>query len=92
MRKKKTYYWKNKAHLECDFVIKEGLKITEVIQVCYNIEDSDTKKREINGLMAAMKEFGLNSGLIITEDFEDRQTIDGKSIRFIPLWKWLIEE
>ena len=35
-------------------------------------------------------EFDLNSGLIITEDFEDRQTTDGKKISFIPLWKWLI--
>ena len=90
-RKKKIYYWKNKRALECDFVVKEGLKITEAIQVCYDIEDPDTKKRELNGLMTAMKEFDLNSGLIITEDFEDRQAIDGKSIRFIPLWKWLID-
>ena len=89
-RGKEIYYWKDLKQKECDFVIKEGLKITEAIQVTYNIEDPDTKKREINGLMAAMKEFDLSSGLIITEDFEDRQTIDGKIITFIPLWKWLL--
>ena len=91
-RGKEIYYWKDSKQKECDFVIKEGLKITEAIQVCYNTENPDTKKREINGLLAAMNEFDLNSGLIITEDFEDRQRIDGKSIRFIPLWKWLIED
>ncbi|RLG14277.1 MAG: ATPase [Candidatus Nanohalarchaeota archaeon] len=89
-RGKEIYYWKDLKQKECDFVIKEGLKITTAIQVTYNIENPDTKKREINSLMAAMKEFDLSSGLIITEDFEDRQTIDGKTIRFIPLWKWLI--
>lgn len=91
-RGKEIYYWKNSKQKECDFVIKEELKIKEAIQVCYNIEDSGTKTREINGLIAAMKEFDLNSGLIITEDFEDNQAIDGLSIRFIPLWKWLIEK
>ena len=91
-RRKKIYYWKNKMHLECDFVIKEGLKITEAIQVSYDIESPDTKKREIKGLIAAMKEFDLNSGLIITENFECEEIIESKKIRFVPLWKWLIED
>ncbi|MCK5176938.1 MAG: ATP-binding protein, partial [Candidatus Aenigmarchaeota archaeon] len=91
-RGKEIYYWKDLKQKECDFVIKQGLKITEAIQVTYNIENPDTKKREINGLMAALNEFKLKSGLIITDDFEDEQTIDGKTIRFVPLWKWLIED
>ncbi|MCK5299828.1 MAG: hypothetical protein KAJ54_01630, partial [Candidatus Aenigmarchaeota archaeon] len=64
----------------------------EAIQVSYDIESPDTKKREIKGLIAAMKEFDLNSGLIITEDFECEEIIESKKIRFVPLWKWLIED
>ena len=50
------YYWKNNLNEEVDFVIKEGIKIKQLIQVCYNINDYETKKREIKSLLKASKE------------------------------------
>jgi len=84
------FYWKDEYHKEVDFVIKEKLKITQLIQVCWNIEDEMTKKREINSLVKAMDEFKLKEGLIITEDFESEKKLNGKKIIFLPLWKWLL--
>lgn len=84
------YYWKN-GKLEVDFLIKEGLKPKQLIQVCWNIEDQDTKKRELKGLLTGMKEFKLKKGLVITEDFEGEETIDKKKIKYVPLWKWLLD-
>jgi len=49
-----------------------------------------TKEREVNGLVKAMEEFNLKSGLIITEDFEDEEKIENKKIIYVPLWKWLL--
>jgi len=46
-RNKEIYYWKNYQHREVDFVIKEGLDVKEVIQVCYEISDANVKKREV---------------------------------------------
>ncbi len=89
-KQKEIYYWKNKY--ECDFLIKEGLKIKEAIQVCYDSENIDVKKREINGLMEVLKKFKINRGLIITEDYEAEEIIEGKKVKFIPLWKWLLQE
>ncbi|ROL59461.1 ATP-binding protein [Bacteroidetes/Chlorobi group bacterium MS-B_bin-24] len=84
------FYWKDEYHKEVDFVIKEGLKVTQLIQVCFNILDEKTKRREIGALIKAMNEFELNEGIVITEDFESEQEIEGKRILFFPLWKWLI--
>jgi predicted AAA+ superfamily ATPase len=52
--------------------LKEGLKIKELIQVCYDTSDYETKKREIKALLRAMQEFKLKEGLVITEDYENR--------------------
>jgi predicted AAA+ superfamily ATPase len=82
------YYWKNKG--EVDFVIKEGLRVKELIQVCYSMNEK-TEKREVSSLMKAMDEFKLREGLIITEDLDTEENVDGKKIRFHPLWKWLLE-
>ena len=86
------YYWQDQKALEVDFVIKEGLKPTRLIQVCSNLSDPETKKREVNGLMAGMKNFKMKEGTIITSDLFDEEFVDGKRIRYVPLWYWLLEE
>ena len=85
-----TYYHSQKK--ECDFVIKEALKITKVIQVCLSLEDPSTKKREIEGLLEALNEYKLKEGLILTMDKEDEILIDNKKIIIKPVWKWLLEK
>jgi len=84
------HYWKNKEGFEVDFVIREGLKIKEIIQVAYELNSEKTKDREVRGLAACAVEAGLNHGLIITKDFERIETVNGIKITFVPLWKWLL--
>ncbi|VVB93601.1 AAA domain protein [uncultured archaeon] len=89
-RGKEIYYWKGKG--EVDFLLKEGLEIRELIQVCWNADDEDTKSREVKALIEAMKEFNFKkNGLIITDDFDSEEISDGKKIIFMPLWKWLLD-
>ena len=85
---KEIYYHKEKS--ECDFVIKEKLKIGEAIQVCYDLNESN-KKREFGGLLEAMKKFKLKKGLILTHEQDDELKINGKEIIIKPVWKWLLE-
>lgn len=58
------------------------------IQVSYEVKEN--KEREVNGLLEAMDAFKLKEGLIITEDREDEERIDGREIVYMPLWKWLL--
>jgi len=89
------YYWKNQQQEEVDFVVKEGIKIKQLIQVCFNITDLKTKNREIRALIKAGKELKCNNLLIITENTEKEEKTewfgDEANIKYIPLWKWLLE-
>jgi len=85
---KDIFYFQEKG--ECDFVIKEKDKITRAIQVCYDFNE-ETKDREIAGLLAALKKFGLKDGLILTYNQEDEFLVEGKRIIVRPAWKWLFK-
>ena len=85
------YYWKGKKS-EVDFVIKRGKKIVQLIQVTWVVENETTRVRETKGLLEAMKELGLDTGIVITKDYESIEKIDNNKIEFIPLWKWLLKE
>ncbi|VVB93907.1 AAA domain protein [uncultured archaeon] len=83
---KEVYYYKNRG--ECDFLIKEGQRIVRAVQVSYEIKEN--KEREVNGLLEAMDAFKLKEGLMITEDEEEEERIEGRKIVYMPLWKWLL--
>ena len=85
-------YWKNRDGIEADFVIREGLKIKEIIQVVYDLDDEKTKQREIKGLTACAKEFKSKKGTIITKDYEAVEIVDEIKIEFTPLRKWLLKK
>ncbi len=89
------YYFKTSQNEEVDFVLKEGLKIKQLIQVCYDISRPDTKKREVRALINASKELKCNNLLIITDDKEGEEEAvwfgTKRKIKYIPLWKWLLE-
>jgi len=84
------YYWKDARHAEADFVVKEKTAIKEIIQVCWNIDDPKTKKREIDSLVKAMENLGINEGLVITEDYKGEEMVGNKKIKFVTLRKWLL--
>lgn len=89
-KQKEIYYWKDTAGKEVDFLIREKQKITELIQVCYSIEDEQAKKREKESLLKAMSEFKVKTATVITSAFEAHEIVEHKSIRYIPLYKWLL--
>jgi len=83
------YYWKDPQHREVDFVLKESLNVTQILQVCWEINRPETKAREIKALLKAMEKLKLNEGFVITDDLEKEENVRGKKIRYVPLWKWL---
>ena len=89
---KDIFYWESKDGKEVDFIVKEGIKITEAIQVCYDINNPKTKEREISALISVYKELKPDRCLIITTDEEKEEKIGKLKIRIIPLWKWLLQE
>lgn len=88
------YYHHEKK--ECDFVVQEKTKIVLVIQVCYELTQSKTKQRELDGLIDALETYQLETGLILTQSEEKTESIvkNNKTYRVVimPVWKWLLQE
>jgi len=87
-RGKDIFYFSDSK--ECDFVIREGSKITQAIQVSWKIH-GENRERELSGLVAAMDKFKLKKGLIMTNEQEETIKQGGKTIQLKPVWKWLLE-
>ncbi len=87
-RNKEFYYWKNERQEEIDFVVKDSA--LQLIQVCSDIGEAKVKKRELSALIKGSRELRCRNLLVITNDYEAEEKAAGKTIRFVPLWKWLI--
>jgi predicted AAA+ superfamily ATPase len=89
------FYWKSPQNEEVDFVVKEGLRITRLIQVCSDISNPKTLKREIRALIKASQELHCDELLLLngranrTETFKWQDA--ERPIRLMPLYQWLEE-
>ncbi len=88
--KKELYYWKDYQQREVDFVIKENRKIIQLIQVCEDPTNILTKKRELSALLKASEELHCNNLVIITSEIEQEEKHEKKTVKYIPLWRWLL--
>ncbi|MDM7918805.1 MAG: ATP-binding protein [Methanosarcina sp.] len=85
-REKEIYYWKNGG--EVDFVVKEDNSLT-AINVTYS---TSIAEREVSALkkFSEEKEFVpcIKELILLTKDTEKTEN----GIRYIPLWKWMLEK
>lgn len=73
---------------EVDFLIKDKNSAVMLLQVCYDIDEFNTKGREVSSLLKASEELKCDNLAIITFDYEKTEKIGGKTINFIPAWRW----
>ena len=85
------FYWKNNRGLETDFLLRDGTRVTTAIQVTARLDDPKTKKREIQSLLTALKQFNLGEGLIVTANGTGSEEFDGRMIHYRPIWQWLLQ-
>lgn len=90
-RKGEIYYWRSKKGKEIDFLVKKGLHIESAIQVSLSLRDPETRKREMESLKAILLELEVKDLIIITEEEEAEEVIEGAKVQIVPLWKWLCE-
>jgi predicted AAA+ superfamily ATPase len=83
------YYYADR-NSECDFIINKKDIITHAYQVCYDLSEDKTRKREIKGLVNACNKFGLKHGTIITYKQEEELTAKGIEISIVPVVDFLL--
>src|SRR3990167_1868228 len=88
-RQQEVYYYHSESGLEVDFIVRDGVKITALIQVWASLDNDNTQAREVNALIEAMNEMKLTTGLILTANTSKTIKKDGKIIHVLPVYQWL---
>ena len=81
-----VYFYHN--GVEVDFYVPE---MQLAVQVCYNLNNEETQKREINALLQLAKRIEIKKMLVITKEEESIISEQGMNIEVIPIWKWLLD-
>lgn len=84
------FYWRDAGGGEVDFVVKNGMRVEELIQVTFAEGRGDIEKRELKSLLSASEKLGCTNLTMVTWNYEDVLDIGGLRVRCIPLWRWLL--
>jgi uncharacterized protein len=83
------FYYRTRNDREIDFVCRKGHLVEQLIQVCYDISNQRTLKRELDAMLEASSELACNNLLLISWDKEEVLNINDHNIQIMPAWKWL---
>ena len=81
-------YYLSERSGECDFVVCDGNKVLQCIQVSYDISSEKTRKREVNGLLLAYKKTKCSNLLLLTDHEYEELDKDGLHIQIKPVYEW----
>ena len=85
---KTMFYYRSRNDKEVDFVLRRGTRIEHLLQVCYDMSNPKTEKREVDSLMECAEELKCKNLTIITNSEERTIEKDGYTIEVIPCLKW----
>ena len=87
------YYLTRKNRQEVDFiVIDESGRPAMAVQVCMNLRNEETLKRELEPLIATANYFNIKENIIVTYNEEKIFSDQGVSVKAVPAWKWLMND
>lgn len=73
------FYYRSRNDREIDFVIREGTKVKQLIQVCYDISSAKTRARELDALVECGDELKCDNLLVVT--WSESEELDWKGHR-----------
>lgn len=83
-----VFYFQGKN--ECDFVaLARDTTRPQVFQCAWELTPLN-REREINGLVEAAKQLGIDHGTILTIDQDEEFERDGIKLLVTPVWVWLL--
>lgn len=85
-------YVVTRSGYEVDFYATRSAGPPLLVQVCSELSDPGVQIRETRALEAGMQETGVPEGVIVTMREEGEVRAGPGVIRWVPAWRWLIEE
>lgn len=81
---KTLFYYRSRNDKEIDFVMRKGTSVEQLVQVCYDMSNPRTEKRETDNLVEGAGELRCDKLVIVTNDEERTIEKDGYKISVIP--------
>ncbi|MDR1881821.1 MAG: ATP-binding protein [Prevotella sp.] len=75
-------------NIEVDFYVPD---VQLAVQVCYSLQDMETRAREIKALSKIAQQTEVREMMIITKNEDENIVDDGLNIKVISVWKWLLQ-
>lgn len=85
---KTMFYYRSRNDKEVDFVLRKGTHIEQLVQVCYDMSNAKTEKREVDSLAECAEELNCRNLVIVTNNDERVIEKDGYRINVVPVAKW----
>lgn len=82
------FYYRSRNDKEVDFVTRKGVVIDSLIQVCYDMSNPKTEKREVDSIVECAGELKCNNLIIVTENEERTIERNGYLIKVLPINKF----
>jgi hypothetical protein len=87
---KTMFYYRSRNDKEVDFVLRKGTHIEQLVQVCYDMSNAKTEKREVDSLIECAEELNCSHRVIVTNNEERCIEKDGYRIGVVPVAKWSV--
>ncbi|MDZ4655079.1 MAG: ATP-binding protein [Coriobacteriia bacterium] len=86
-----SYYSTGAGH-EVDFIVgdPEVGQATQLVQVCADFSQADTREREVRALEETLNETGLGEATIVTMHDAEDVGVAGGVIHVVPAWAWML--
>ncbi|MGM9695010.1 MAG: ATP-binding protein [Alloprevotella sp.] len=84
-------YYLSERSGECDFIVCNGNRVLQCIQVCYDLSAEKTRKREIAGLLLAHKKTKCENLLLLTDHHCEEVSKNDLRIQIKPTYEWCSE-
>lgn len=82
------FYYRSRNDKEVDFVTRRGPRVEQLIQVCYDISNERTLKRELSAMVECAEELHCDNLLLVSFDSEGTLEYDGHTIQVRPFSQW----
>ena len=87
---KTMFYYRSRNDKEVDFVLRKGTHIDRLVQVCYDMSNAKTEKREVDSIIECAAELNCSNLAIVTSNDERVIEKDGFRIEVVPVAKWSV--
>ena len=85
---KTMFYYRSRNDKEVDFVLRKGTRIERLVQVCYDMSNPRTEKREVDSIVECAGELKADNLVIVTNDEERTIERNGYTINVVPIVKF----